>query len=361
MYLFRKLVWRITVSVAHNLRSSDKAGSKATIHEVASRAKVSITTVSRAINSPSLVDPTTAQRIWKAIDELKYYPDVHARSLVSGKSNILGLIVSDITNPFFPELVKGFEDVVVQRGYEVLVSSTNYDPARMALCVRRMIERQVEGVAIMTSEMEEHLVDQLVSRHVPTVFLDVGTPGEGISNIVVDYAHGINEAVQHLVDLGHQKIGFVSGPETLASANTRRAAFLKSKADHLLIQNDDWIRQGDHRVSGGVAAMNELLQLAERPTAVMASNDLTAVGMMSAIRRAGLSVPKDISVVGFDDIWLAEFTDPPLTTVRFPRDQVAEQACRALMSHLANSQAEEKPYEYCVETHLIIRESTAPM
>ncbi len=311
------------------------------------------------INSPSLVDPATAKRVLKAIDELKYYPDVHARSLVSGKSNILGLIVSDITNPFFPELVKGFEDVVVQHGYEVLVSSTNYDPERMALSVRRMLERQVEGVAIMTSEMDDHLVEQLVSRRVPTVFLDVGTPGEGISNIVVDYAHGINEAVQHLADLGHRKIGFVSGPETLASARTRRSAFLKSLEDHGFGQNDEWIRQGNHKVSGGVVAMNELLQLAERPTAVLASNDLMAIGMMSAIRKAGLSVPKDMSVVGFDDIWLAEFTEPPLTTVQFPRIQVAEQACRALMSDLRMLPAEERVHEYRVETHLIIRESTA--
>ena len=345
--------------MANHPRSADKAGSKATIHEVAQRAKVSITTVSRAINSPSLVDPQTARRIWKAIDELSYYPDVHARSLVSGKSNILGLIVSDITNPFFPELVKGFEDAVVQHGYEVLVSSTNYDPERMALCVRRMLERQVEGVAVMTSEMQEHLVDQLVSRRVPTVFLDVGTPGAGISNIVVDYEHGINEAVQHLFALGHRKIGFISGPESLASAQTRRTAFLESMANHGLPQHAQWIRQGDHKVAGGVAAMNEMLALPDHPTAVMASNDLTAIGMMSAIRKAGLSVPGDISVVGFDDIWLAEFTEPPLTTVRFPRDQVAQQACLALMSDLTMRADASKPSEYRVETHLVVRDSTA--
>jgi DNA-binding LacI/PurR family transcriptional regulator len=347
--------------VANHPRSADKAGAKTTIHEVARRARVSITTVSRAINSPSLVYPQTAHRIWKAIDELCYYPDVHARSLVSGKSNILGLIVSDITNPFFPELVKGFEDAVVQHGYEVLVSSTNYDPARMALCVRRMLERQVEGVAIMTSEMDKHLVDQLVSRKVPTVFLDVGTPGEGISNIVVDYAHGINEAVQHLFDLGHRKIGFISGPETLASARIRRTAFLQSMADHGFAQNEEWMRHGDHKVAGGVAAMNEVLELADRPTAVLASNDLTAIGMMSAIRKAGLSVPKDISVVGFDDIWLAEYIDPRLTTVHFPREEVAAQACRALISELEMAPNEAKLSEYHVETHLVVRDSSAPV
>jgi LacI family transcriptional regulator len=345
--------------VAHNPRSADRAGSKATIHEVARKAKVSITTVSRVINSPSLVDPSTAKRVLKAIGELNYYPDVHARSLVSGRSNILGLIVSDITNPFFPELVKGFEDVVIQHGYEVLVSSTNYDPARMALSVRRMIERQVEGVAIMTSEMDDHLVDQLVTRRVPTVFLDVGTPGEGISNIVVDYAHGVDEAVSHLVELGHRKIGFVSGPETLTSARTRRSAFLRAMELHGLPLRPDWLRQGDHKVSGGISAMAEILALDERPTALLASNDLTAIGMMNAIRKAGLSVPKDFSIVGFDDVWLAALTDPPLTTVHFPRVLVAEKACQALMRELGKLPSEENTHEYRVDMHLTIRESTA--
>src|SRR5260370_1865413 len=127
-------------------------------------------------------------------------------SLVSGRSRILGMIVSDITNPFFPELVKGFEDVAIHEGYEILVSSTNYDSARMALCVRRMLERKVEGVAIMTSEMDQHLIDKLVRRKVPTVFLDVGSVHALISNIQVDYASGINQAVQHLLNLGHTRI-----------------------------------------------------------------------------------------------------------------------------------------------------------
>ena len=121
------------------------------IQEVARRARVSTATVSRTINNPSLVNPKTAKRVWKAIEELRYYPNTQARSLVSGRSRILGLIVSDITNPFFPELIKGFEDVAIHHGYEILISSTNYDSARMAICVRRMLERKVEGVAIMTS------------------------------------------------------------------------------------------------------------------------------------------------------------------------------------------------------------------
>src|SRR5215472_14583582 len=152
------------------------------IRDVAKRAKVSIATVSRAINNPGTVDPKTVARVRRAVEELNYFPDSHARSLVSGRSRILGLIVSDITNPFFPELVKGFEHVALRQGYEIMLGSTNYESTRMALCVRRMLERKVEGVAIMTSEMDQHLVEQLVRRNIPSVFLDVGSVRPFVSN-----------------------------------------------------------------------------------------------------------------------------------------------------------------------------------
>ena len=151
------------------------------IQEVARRARVSTATISHTINNPSMVDPKTAKRALKAVEELWYFPNSQARSLVSGRSRILGLIVSDITNAFSPELVKGFEDVAIHHGYEILISSTNYDSARMALCVRRMLESKVEGVAIMTSEIDKHLVDQLAHPNVPMVLLDAGPTGEGIS------------------------------------------------------------------------------------------------------------------------------------------------------------------------------------
>jgi DNA-binding LacI/PurR family transcriptional regulator len=333
-------------------RLPDHTVTKRTIHEVARRAKVSITTVSRTINNPSLVDPATAQRVLAAIEELRYYPDTHARSLVSGRSRILGLIVSDITNPFFPELVQGFEDIATRQGYDVLVSSTNYDSARMTLCVRRMLERKVEGVAIMTSEMDDHLIEPFARRSVPMVFLDVGSPGEHISNIVVDYAMGVNEAVGHLVALGHRRIGFVSGPQGLRSAQVRRGAFVHALEANGIPVDGRLIEEGDHKVSGGLDAMSRLLQVPDPPTGVLASNDLTAVGMMRAVRLAGLVVPRDISIVGFDDIWLAEFTEPPLTTVRLSRMELAEKACCALVSKSPHAR------EYTVETHLVIREST---
>jgi DNA-binding LacI/PurR family transcriptional regulator len=337
--------------------TSDRHPLKRTIRDVARRAGVSPSTVSRTINSPSLVDENTAERVLKAIKELNYYPNTQARSLVSGRSRIAGMIVSDITNPFFPELVKSFEDIAAQHGYDILVSSTNYDSARMAVCVTRMLERKVDGVAIMTSEMDHHLIRQLAHGKVPMVFLDTGPRGEFISNIVVDYAMGITEAVEHLVALGHRRIGFISGPPGLKSAQVRRSAFLGALDRYGLREDEALVQEGNHKVDGGLAAMTRMLEQTAAPTAMLASNDLTAIGMLSALRRAGLVVPRDISVVGFDDIWLAQFTEPPLTTVRLSQSELASKAFLSLLADIGGLDADSKP-DCNVETHLVIRQTT---
>lgn len=330
------------------------------IHDVAKRAKVSIATVSRTLNNPSAVDPQTAERVRKAVEELRYYPDRQARSLVSGRSHILGLIVSDITNPFFPELIKGFEDVALQHGYEIMVSSTDYVSTRMALCVRRMLERKVDGVAIMTSEMDQPLIDLLVRRKIPTVFLDVGSVHSLISNIQVDYESGINQAVEYLLALGHERIGFISGPLSLKSARIRRTSFLDCLRRKGVLENEDLVTEGDHTIDGGLAAMGRLLERRKPPTAVLTSNDLTAVGGLRAVRRLGLTVPEDVSVIGFDDIHFAEFTEPPLTTVALSRRELAEKAIHALLRHI-EPHAGDKPAhgtEYRVTPALVVRESS---
>src|ERR1700720_1591338 len=156
------------------------------LREIARRAKVSTATASRAINRVPTVDPQLSRRVWKVVDELGYYPNTQARALVSGKSRIFGLVVSEITNPFFPEIVQAFEDIAVQHNYEILLTSTVHNPKRMELAVRRMIERRVEGVAILTFGMEESLVEDLRFRKVPLVFVDVGPQAAGVTNIRVD-------------------------------------------------------------------------------------------------------------------------------------------------------------------------------
>src|ERR1700742_5120209 len=198
------------------------------IRTIARAANVSIATVSRTINRIPTVNPKIAKRVWEVIDELDYFPNTQARALVSGRSKLFGLIVSEITNPFFPELIQGFEDIAVENGYEILVSSTNHEPKRMSHCIRRMLERKVDGVAVMTFGIEEPLLEQLSQRKVPLVFIDVGPDRPGVSVLKVDYHHGIRQGVQHLAALGHRHIAFISGPLTLHSAQSRRSAFLAS-------------------------------------------------------------------------------------------------------------------------------------
>ncbi|MGC2163772.1 MAG: LacI family DNA-binding transcriptional regulator [Silvibacterium sp.] len=329
------------------------------IKEVARLAKVSTATVSRTINGSDKVTEETAARVRRAIETLKFYPNTNARALGSGRSSLYGLIISDITNPFFPELVKSFEDVAVQYGQEVLIANTNYDKRRMEQCVVRMLQRKVDGVAIMTSEMDEHLIDELSSRKIPLVFLDTGVVQKGISNISIDYAAGIDAAVEHLHRLGHTSIGFISGPMDLTSARVRRKAFTASMKRKGLDLNKSLLEAGNHRMDGGHQGMARLLRKGIRPTAVMTSNDMTAIGAMGAIFEQGLKIPRDISVIGFDDIGLSAFTQPALTTVRLSRAEIAKLAFRALygIQNAAAAQGE----EYSIEPTLVERKSTGPV
>src|SRR5207248_10924807 len=182
------------------------------IREIARRAKVSTATVSRAINHIPTVDPQLAKRVWRVVDELGYYPNTQARAVVSGRSRIFGLVVSEITNPFFPEVVQTFEHLAVQHNYEILLTSTVHDPKRMESSVRRMIERRVDGVAILTFGMEDSLIENLRFRKVPLVFVDVGPDVPGISNVRINYQNGIWQAVKNVAALRHTRLASVNGP-----------------------------------------------------------------------------------------------------------------------------------------------------
>ena len=326
------------------------------IKEVAKHAKVSTATVSRTINESEKVSARTAERVRKAIKELNFYPNTHARTLVSGRSRMLGLIISDITNPFFPELVKHFEDQAVQKGLEVIIANTDYKPRRMAECIRRMVERKVDGAAIMTSEADPALVTELTRRNIPTVFMDTGKNGSLSANINIEYEQGIQEGLQHLFSLNHRRIAFISGPLNLPSAQRRLDAFVAGmKARGIKIGNE-MIEKGDHRIEGGVSAMRNLLRLTERPTAVMSSNDMTAIGALGMLHDAGLQVPRDISLIGFDDIAFAHLTQPALTMIRLSRSQLAITALAALEKLMRGEN--EEGADYTIPTHLVMRAST---
>ncbi len=336
-------------------RSAKKKPILMDIRTVAERANVSIATVSRTINHVPTVNAKMAKRVWEAIRELNYFPNSQARALVSGRTRLLGLIVSEITNPFFPELIQGFEDIAVENGYEILVSSTNYDPRRMSLCIRRMLERKAEGVAVMTFGIEEPLLEQFAERNVPLVFVDIGPDRPGISLLKVDYHHGIRQGVQHLAALGHRNIGFITGPARLHSAQSRLAAFSKSLTECGITINQGWIVEGDHTLEGGIRAMERLLETPKLPTAVMCSNDMTAIGVLHKVYRAGLRVPDDLSIIGFDDIQMARVTIPPLTSIQMSRLDLARAAVNALRAHVEHTPTHR---EYKIDTKLVVREST---
>jgi len=329
------------------------------ISAVAKKAGVSKATVSRVINGTAHVIPETAKRVREAIQELDFYPDVNARTLGSGRSRLYGLIISDITNPYFPELVKAFEDIALEHGQDVLISNTDYDPARMESCVIRMLQRKVDGVAVMTSEMEERLLRTLTKRQIPTVFMDTATGVRGAAVVSVDYPEGVTQAMKHLFALGHRKIAFISGPLSLGSAKTRAKTFVRELQSHGLAVEPTWNQESDHRVEGGHHAMQRILRGGERPTAVLCSNDLTAIGAMGAIHESGLEIPADISVVGFDDIQLSAYTQPALTTVHVPRRELAATAFRSLFQDQTAAKKNQKR-EFLIEPRLIVRQSTGP-
>jgi LacI family transcriptional regulator len=264
-----------------------------------------------------------------------------------------------MTNPFFPEIVQSFEDIAVEHGYEILLTSTVHDPKRMEGSVRRMIERRVEGVAILTFGMEESLLEGLRFRKVPLVFIDVGPPLPHVCNIRIDYQRGIRQAVQHLAALRHERIGFIAGPLHLPSAVTRKAAFESSLREIGMRIDPDLILEGDHTMEGGMRAYDELAKKSARPTAIMCSNDMTAIGVIREAYERGVTVPQELSVIGFDDIRLSRFFIPPLTTIQMSQVEIARLAFKALVTEVERETPASKGTEYVLNTDLVLRKSTA--
>jgi len=310
------------------------------------------------MNRVATVDPELAKRVKKAIGEVGYVPNTQARALVSGRSHILGLIVSEITNPFFPELVQEFDNLAVAQGYEVMIGSTNYDPDRTESLIRRMLQRSVDGVAVMTFGIEEELVKKLVEHQFPLVFVDAGPDLPNIRVLKVNYGEGIREAVQHLAALGHRQIAFISGPLRMRTAVTRLEAFRKSMAELGLTAPAASIIEGNHTMEGGKGAMEKLLALPELPTALICSNDMTAIGVLHALDETTHKVPKDISVVGFDDIRLAQFMLPPLTTVQMSGRDLAAAAVEALRAGIEPNHPRAEQREWRIATRLVVRRSS---
>ena len=328
------------------------------IKEIAKRAGVSTATVSRAINRIPTVDPHLAKRVLKVVDEIGYYPDKQARALVSGQSGIFGIIVSELTNPFFSEVVQAFEQIAARNNLELLLSSAAHERKEMETAVRRMIERRVDGIAILSFGMDELLIESLPVRHVPLVVLDTGSQPSGVANIRIDYQHGIRQAVQHLAALRHSRIAFVAGPPDLNCTLARRRAFEQAMQEIRLPIPPEFIVVGDHTIEGGMQALRTLATLPLRPTAVLCSNDMTAIGVLRQAADSGITVPNELSVVGLDDIRLAQFTTPPLTTVQISQVELAALAFGALIEGTKKDESISSTHQYALTSRLVLRGTT---
>lgn len=327
------------------------------ILQVAKRAGVSTATVSRVLNGFPGVRPKTLARVRRAVEELNYVPNPNARSLRVGRTRLFGLIVSDVNNPFFPELIDAFESLAAAQGIDVIFTHTNYEVERLHRCIRRLIERSVDAIAVMTSEVDEESLQQAVKAGVPVVLMNQRRFAGRHPNVLVEYATGFREALDHLLAIGHRDIGFIAGPQSMNSARARKDAFKEALKAHGLNVRTEWIATGDLRLEGGHAAMENLLACKPRPTAVLATNDLMAVGALQAAHESKIRVPKDLSLIGFDDLPITSMVHPSLTTIRHPRREVAAQAFAALQRALNGKRA---ATAQTLHPHLVIRSSTAP-
>jgi LacI family transcriptional regulator len=325
------------------------------LEEVARRAKVSTATVSRVLNNPEAVKGATRARVKQAIEELKYQPNLHARTLAGGKSKTLGIIVSNMENPFFFDVIKVAESDAHARGYEIVVANTDYRREQLVKSIQLMLARRVAGLALIVSEMDPSLVRELTASHIPIVFLDAFTGEPGIWNIQIDYESGLGRLLDYLHRLGHVRMAFASHHSNLSPMGVREEIFkrtvsaLSPHIDFMSVTNVDGL-------DGGAAAAREILDSGFDPTAILCVNDFMALGVLKELRKRGLRVPQDISVTGFDDIKLSEYCYPALTTVHIPRSRIGHLMFDALVPDPA---AQPQPaHEFLIDTHTVLRDST---
>jgi DNA-binding LacI/PurR family transcriptional regulator len=335
----------------------------AKIYDVAKLAGVSTATVSAVVNGQNTVEARTRRRVLAAIKKLHYQPNLYASNLARGTTRLLGLIVSDIVNPFFGEIAQSIRQEALARGYEVSLASTQFSGQDLVLAVKRMIGMRVAGLAIMTTEMNAQILEILRNHRTPSVFEDVGTVSDTISNIRIDYEGGIFKAVKYLVDIGHKKILFVrSYPDTeqhesaFLSIRLRTSAFQeavnKFRPDG--IEGEIVTCPGPGPKAGQQAIHKAAEEL--KFTAAIAIADPVALGVLRGLQQRGLRVPEDVSLIGFDNSYLCEYLHPPLTSVNIPRNKLGRMVVDCLVRNVENK---EPGRELALETDLIIRESTS--
>lgn len=329
----------------------------ASIKDVAERAGVSVATVSRVLNHDPRVKAHLRQRVLEAVAELDYHPSRIARGMRNQTVAVIGLIISDIQNPFFTALVRAVEDVAYSHQYTVILCNSDEDPQKEQLYARVLIGERVSGVIIVPTCQEAcHL---LLKRGLPLVVVDRKLPGVKADSVTLDNTAGAYAATRHLIQLGHTRIGLVSAPLHVSVGLERRLGYEKAMLEAGLPLDETLIRTGDFKETGGYRATKDLLRLDPRPTAIFVVNNLMTTGALQAIHELGLRIPEDLSVVGFDDMpWLSLLT-PPLTAVRQPVYEIGRAAAQLLFERI-NLDTVGPNREIVLQPELIVRGSAAP-
>jgi DNA-binding LacI/PurR family transcriptional regulator len=326
-----------------------------TLEQVAKRAGVSTATVSRVLNNPDMVKEATRLRVMAAARELHYRPNVYAQTLAGGKSRTIGVIVSNIENPFFLDILHSLEEHAYQAGYELVYENTDYRPARLATAVDLMLARPLAGLAVIVSESDEESFARLAEWNRPVVAFDVCGPAENITQIRMRYEKGMQRVVEYLYSLGHRSMAFVGHHGVLDPLRERETAFHQTLSRYPDVLSAT--AAATDSPFGGRQAIQDLSASGFRPTAVICVNDFMAIGVLRELRDQGLRVPEDVSVTGFDNIQLSEFLYPALTTVNVPRRSIGDMIFAALVP--PKDVPSTPRQQILVEPELVVRESTA--
>ncbi|MBX3010182.1 MAG: LacI family DNA-binding transcriptional regulator [Caldilineaceae bacterium] len=335
-----------------------------TIEDVARAAQVSKSTVSRVLNDSSeYMREATRTHVLTVIRELGYRPSRVARSLTLKRTQTIGLLISDVSNPFYADVILGVESVALAHDFDSFLCNTMYDPHRGSRFARSLVDMQVDGVLVMTTSLSDDFANELARHQIPLVTLDWVPAVEGkVSVVISDFETGIQAAVAHLVALGHQHFAHIGGPPHIRTSRRKREAFVQALQAHGFDPAAVVVIDGNMNFDSGKAALPQLLQSQQRPMAIFAADDLTAMGLIDEARKAGLQVPGDLSVVGFGNVPLAAQVSPSLTTIALPRYEIGSLMMTILLDFLHSPPVEPSslPPVRRVGTQLVIRESTAP-
>ena len=300
----------------------------ATMKDVAARSGVSTATVSHIINNTRPVSDELRERVLAAIRELDYRPYGLARSLRRRTSRTVGVLVPDNTNPYFAEMARLLEDHFFAQGYNVIICNTEQDPSKEEVYLDLLLEKAVDGIVFVSTGNDPEAIDKLNRGTTPCVLVDRDIDSLAVDRVLSDNLAGAYEATRYLLELGHRRVACISGPQGLASTTDRLRGYQRAMAEAGLAER---VVHGDFQIESGRAALVELMSSGDRPTAVFSSNDLMALGAINAAAAAGIRIPDELSVVGFDDIAFAAYAVPPLTTVRQAKEEIAMRTVQTLL------------------------------